>query len=132
MKRDGWFAQAAVGALEAGALAVLVVAVLRRFPVDPQTVRGVSGGLGTAWVATTAGLCLLALGARSSPRVFWFCFGAGIALRLAALTALAAYVWHGPWEEAAAWLGSYAIGAAAMMLLEFRRLGMRDALRTRD
>jgi drug/metabolite transporter (DMT)-like permease len=87
--------------------------------------RGVLVGLCAAWLASTVGAGALIVAKERSPQAFWKAWGAGMALRLVVLIALAAYGARGRGSSLAALLLSYALGVLGFLLLEYRHVKLK-------
>lgn len=87
-------------------------------PVRAQAIRGVLWAFGATSVSTV----LLTAGIAAGGGKFWRMFGAGVALRFAALLKLMMWAWSAPGQEASAVLGGYVLGLSALMLIEYRHL----------
>jgi hypothetical protein len=107
-----------VGALGAAAAG----AVFR----EPRLLKAIAAGVGTAWLASSASVAWLLWGRRRSPTAFWWAFGGGMALRVAALVALMCWSWGRAAVAADALLVSYVFGVLALLLtMETRYLRAR-------
>jgi hypothetical protein len=87
--------------------------------------RGVLVGIAAAWLASSISAGALIVARERSPQAFWKAWGAGMALRLAALLALAAY---GAWSARVSLPGlllSYALGVLGFLLLEYRHVKLK-------
>ena len=103
----------------------LAFVALQAAPWPASVRRAACLGVLLAWGACSAGTLGLAFGLASGGKGFWLAFGLGMLVRLAVLGALMGWLWMRPGEPAMAWLGGYAVGAAGLMMAEFRHFRIR-------
>ena len=112
-------------AVESAGAAALGVFALRGLPLPAAQGRWAALGVLAAWGVCTVSTVVLAIGQGGGSRGFWLSFSAGVAMRITVLLGLMRYVWVRPQVPAAALLGGFVFGLAALMLLEFRHFARR-------
>lgn len=110
--------EAAVAALLAGGGAALVW----RAPADRL---GIVVGVFVAWLASSVSAGALMAAKERSTEAFWWAFGAGMALRFAALLALMVVTVFDKSLSAEALLLSYSFGVLSCLLIEYRRIRLK-------
>jgi hypothetical protein len=104
-------------------LALAAAAALWR---APEQRSGLFIGGVCAWFASSLSTTALLLAKTSSSlKPFWWAFGGGMALRLAALGGLMAYGYSREWISQPALLLSYAFGVLFFLLLEYRHIKLK-------
>lgn len=104
-------------------MALAAAAALWRAP-EQRTGLYIGGVI--AWLASSLSTAALLL-AKSSTNLkfFWWAFGGGMALRLAALAGLMGYGYSREWISQPALLLSYAFGVLFFLLLEYRYIKLK-------
>lgn len=110
-------------AAEGAVVGLIVVGAASAFFRGPSSLKSIALGVGTAYVASLASVWWLLRARRRSATAFWWAFGGGMALRVAALAGLMAWSWGREGLATDALLVSYVFGLLAMLLtLETRYL----------
>ncbi|MBI4376603.1 MAG: hypothetical protein HY549_09165 [Elusimicrobia bacterium] len=110
------------GAVEAAALSLLSAAAASVVWHGPGEPRSIVIGAAAAWTASTLSAGALTVLRAVSSKAFWWAFGGGMALRLAALSGLMAHSLYDQSLSAAAMLMTYVFGVLGCLMIEYRRL----------
>ncbi|MBI4371566.1 MAG: hypothetical protein HY552_04635 [Elusimicrobia bacterium] len=113
-------------AAEGGGVALAALWAAERLFPGPDVARALCAGVGAAWAASAASVGWLLWARSRSARSFWRAFGGGMALRVGALAALAAWGWRREGVSLEALLLSYVfVLLATLLTLDFRYLRLR-------
>lgn len=114
--------RSALEAAAAGALGTALALLVWRGPGED---RAIALGVSVAWLASSLGAGALILARARSPKAFWWAFGGGMTLRLAALAGLMAYSVSETGLSQPALLLSYVFGVLCFLMLEYRHVRLR-------